>query len=87
MVDEPIAEKPATLQWMRARAAQVWHGLVDVVTPPLCLTCKVPVTSGAALCIACWQKLHFIDDPVCDVMGMPFAYDEGEGAVSPAALG
>lgn len=85
-MDEPIAEKPATLQWMKAGAAQLWHGVVDVVTPPLCLMCKTPVTAGAALCIECWSKLHFIDDPVCDVMGLPFAYDEGEGAVSPAAM-
>ncbi len=34
----------------------------------------------------CWQKLNFIDDPVCAVLGTPFAYDEGEGTVSPAAI-
>ncbi len=46
----------------------------------------MPVTASAALCLECWQKLHFIDEPVCDVLGTPFAYDEGEAAVSPAAL-
>jgi ComF family protein len=34
----------------------------------------------------CWQKLSFIDEPVCDMLGTPFAYDEGAGAVSPAAI-
>ena len=85
MVDEPIAEKPATLQW-KHHAGRLWRGLVDVVTPPLCLACQTPVTSGAALCFECWQKLQFIDEPVCDVLGTPFAYDEGEGSISPAAL-
>jgi ComF family protein len=86
MVDEPIAEKPTLFQQLRALGISAWHGFVDVVTPPLCLSCQMPVTKGAALCLACWQKLHFIDDPVCEVLGTPFAYDEGEGAVSPAAL-
>ena len=63
-----------------------WRKLVDVITPPLCLACQIPVTSGAALCLECWSKLQFIDDPVCAVLGTPFAYDEGEGAVSPAAI-
>jgi ComF family protein len=30
--------------------------------------------------------LQFVDEPVCDVLGLPFPYDEGEGAVSPAAI-
>jgi ComF family protein len=86
MMEEPIAEKPAALQRLKDFCALAWRGLVDVVTPPLCLTCQTPVTTGAALCLACWQELHLIDDPVCDVLGIPFEYDEGEGAISPAAL-
>jgi predicted amidophosphoribosyltransferase len=30
--------------------------------------------------------LRLIDAPVCNVLGIPFAYDQGEGAISPAAL-
>jgi ComF family protein len=30
--------------------------------------------------------LRQIDDPVCEVLGTPFAYDQGRGAVSAAAL-
>jgi ComF family protein len=86
MMDEPIAEMPSRFQRLQAHGQSIWRRLVDVVTPPLCLSCRVPVTEGASLCLACWQKLQFIDDPVCDVLGTPFAYDEGEGAVSPAAI-
>ncbi len=86
MVDEPIAEKTEVIKQAKTFAFAGWEKLVDFLTPPLCLSCQAPVTSGASLCLECWQKLHFVDEPVCDVMGTPFAYDEGEGAVSPAAI-
>jgi ComF family protein len=86
MTEEPIADKAPAFQRLRDAGIGLWRGVVDVVTPPLCLACQTPVTSGAALCLACWQKLNFIDDPVCAVLGAPFAYDEGEGTVSLAAI-
>jgi ComF family protein len=60
--------------------------IVDFITPPLCLACQVPVASGASLCLSCWSALHFIDEPVCDALGTPFEFDEGPGALSPAAI-
>ena len=48
--------------------------------------CRVDVTEGASLCVSCWQALQFLEHPVCDVMGTPFAYDQGEGALSAEAL-
>jgi ComF family protein len=86
MMEEPIAEKPALFQPLKAGLGKLWHTTVDVITPPLCLSCRSPVTRGAALCLQCWQNLHFIEEPVCDAMGAPFAYDEGDGALSPAAI-
>jgi ComF family protein len=86
MMEEPIAENTDMIKRAKHMATHAWAKIVDVLTPPLCLSCQVPVTMGAALCLDCWQKLHFIDDPVCDVLGTPFAYNEGEGAVSPAAI-
>ncbi len=85
-MDEPIAEKSPRFQLLRDGVSALWQRSVDVVTPPLCLTCRAPVTRGAALCIPCWQKLRFIEEPVCDAYGTPFAYDEGEGALSPHAI-
>jgi ComF family protein len=86
MVDEPLAEKADAIKQVKLAGAKGWAKLVDFLTPPHCLSCQTPVTTGAALCFDCWQKLQFIDEPVCDVLGTPFAYDEGEGAVSPAAI-
>lgn len=63
-----------------------WRGLVDFLTPPACLGCRVAVAEPASLCAACWSKLAHIEEPVCAVMGTPFAYDQGDGMLSPAAI-
>ena len=66
--------------------ARLWRGFVDLVTPSLCLGCGKGVSEPASLCLTCWAGLQHLDDPVCDVLGTPFAYDQGEGAVSAAAI-
>ena len=65
---------------------RLWRGFVDLVTPSLCLGCGSGVSEPASLCLHCWAGLQHLDEPVCDVMGTPFAYDQGEGAVSSAAI-
>jgi ComF family protein len=85
-MEEPIADKAQLLQRSVGLAHAVWLDVVDWVTPPLCLHCQTAITRGAALCAICWQKLTFLDEPVCDALGIPFAFDEGEGALSPAAI-
>jgi ComF family protein len=94
-IDEPLQEIADGLQrqrvaalgqrW-RAVALGMWDGFVDLVTPPKCLACRCAVTTGATLCIPCWQTLTFLDEPVCDALGTPFEYDEGDGMLSPAAI-
>ncbi|WP_421696165.1 ComF family protein [Aestuariivirga sp.] len=66
--------------------ARLWRGLVDIVTPSLCLLCNTPLGEPASLCVSCWEKLRHIDDPVCNALGTPFAYDQGSSAVSAQAL-
>jgi ComF family protein len=65
---------------------RLWRTVVDTVTPPRCLACHAEITGAASLCIACWQQLKLIEEPVCNVLGTPFAYEQGVGAVSAAAL-
>jgi ComF family protein len=86
MSDEPIAEKARLIQRGAAVLAALWGRGVDLLTPPLCLACSASIAQGAALCVPCWQKLQQIGPPVCDALGTPFAYDEGEGALSAAAI-
>ena len=69
-------------QWPR----RLWRGMVDLLTPSLCLGCGAPLHAEASLCVACWNRLRHLDEPVCDALGTPFAYDQGEGALSAAAL-
>jgi ComF family protein len=71
---------------MAKRLRPAWRSIVDFLVPPRCLACRSFVAEGSAVCVACWAKLHLIEAPVCDVLGTPFAYDPGEGAISPAAL-
>jgi len=73
-------------QRVSVAARRSLHAFVDWLTPPKCLLCRKDVQGDASLCLSCWQGLHFIDEPVCDALGTPFAYDEGEGALSPAAI-
>lgn len=66
--------------------ARLWRGVVDLLAPSLCLGCGTAVGEPASLCVACWANLQHLDDPVCDALGTPFAYDQGPRAVSATAL-
>ena len=70
----------------KAWGRRFWRSLIDFLVPPKCLVCREAVLEPASLCLSCWENLKHIDIPYCNVLGTPFAYDQGEGAVSPAAL-
>jgi ComF family protein len=70
----------------KAASRAAWTKLVDFIVPPKCLACRAELSQGASICAGCWQRLHFIEAPVCDILGTPFPYDPGPGAVSPAAI-
>lgn len=69
-----------------ALAAGLGKSVIRLVMPPLCISCRSPVARDHALCTECWSKLSFIESPLCDRLGIPFPYDQGEGAVSAAAI-
>lgn len=73
--------------------AQISDGLsllgrwgLDWLIPPQCLACRSEVAAASGLCVTCWSKLSFIESPFCEKLAIPFPYDQGEGAVSAAAL-
>jgi len=66
----------------KALAAQ----LVETVLPAQCISCFQLAGRPGRLCAACWDQLSFIDQPLCDRLGIPFAFDPGEGIVSAKAL-
>ncbi|MES2906339.1 MAG: ComF family protein [Pseudomonadota bacterium] len=53
--------------------------------PPTCSGCGQRV-AAAALCPACWKKLHFISKPFCHKYAVPFAYEAAPDTLSPEAL-
>lgn len=60
---------------------------LDLVYPPVCMSCRAATGSHAALCPRCWTAIRFIEKPVCDRLGTPFAYDLGiPGLLSPEAM-
>src|SRR5690606_19562233 len=61
------------------------HLALDVALPAMCVACGEPV-SGEGVCAACWARLSFIAPPYCPRLGIPFAYDPGEGLLSTQAL-
>lgn len=58
----------------------------DAIWPAICLACENPVNQQGSLCAGCWGEMRFIDRPYCEVMGSPFTYDLGEGALSAEAI-
>jgi ComF family protein len=59
---------------------------LDWLIPPQCLGCHAEAAEASSLCAVCWSKLAFIEAPFCDRLAIPFAYEQGEGAVSAQAL-
>lgn len=60
--------------------------LLDFIYPPCCCGCGVRTASHSALCPACWSQMRFIERPFCEVLGIPFSYDPGEGMVCAEAI-
>ncbi len=54
--------------------------------PPVCPGCRKQVREPGTLCPACWPEIRFIEPPLCQVLGTPFAFEVGDQAVSPAAI-
>jgi ComF family protein len=73
---------------MKAREAVSWlaGAALDIVMPPLCLSCAAGTDRVGGLCPGCWSKLSFIDEPRCAMWGEPLAYDAGEGVMSARAI-
>ena len=57
-------------------------GLADALVPATCLCCERRVVAAGTACPECWCELRFIERPYCEVLGTPFTYDLGPGALS-----
>lgn len=73
-------------------AARLFHAikpvatkLVDAVLPSQCVHCHDFVAHPGLVCGACWSELSFIEAPLCDHLGTPFAFDPGPDVLSDEA--
>ena len=62
------------------------RAVADTAIPPGCLACEGRVDVPGTVCAPCWTSLRFIDRPYCEVLGLPFAFDLGPGALSAEAI-
>jgi ComF family protein len=60
--------------------------IIDFALPPRCAGCGAITDAPHRFCLGCWQMLTFIGPPCCERCGLPFAYDQGEGAECGACL-
>lgn len=64
----------------------ILKNVLDAVVPSSCVRCASRTAEHGALCPHCWNQAHFVERPYCQVLGTPFSYDQGGGAISTAAL-
>ncbi len=62
------------------------NALADLLFPPICAGCGIRSDRHGGVCAECWTRLRFIERPLCDVMGTPFAFSMGDGIVSAEAI-
>jgi ComF family protein len=60
--------------------------VLDFLFPPLCATCRAPVSEAHNLCSQCWSRISFLSEPLCSVCGFPFEFDAGSGNVCGSCL-
>jgi ComF family protein len=54
------------------------RAVLDLLLPPSCVLCAVPVAAPGLLCAACFARTGFISEPCCVRCGVPFA-SAGQG--------
>lgn len=85
-------DAPAAHEWATAlasgalrRARRGVGHVVDLVLPPLALDRGEP-SQSPGLSVRAWERIRFIDGPVCDRCGVPFEHDQGPRALCPNCL-
>jgi ComF family protein len=70
---DPVHEASTFAQMARRGG----RALLDVMFPPLCITCHRPVAEPHNLCAMCWNEVSFLEGPECAQCGLPFDIDPG----------
>ena len=49
-----------------------WRTFINTLLPPRCLKCGKVLSLQNGLCADCFNKIHFISEPICHRCGRPF---------------
>ena len=67
---------------VRPVAHALGHAALDLLLPPVCVTCDAAVDRQGQLCADCFRAIAFVTAPICGRCGVPF-----HNAASAGALG
>lgn len=81
-----ISDVGQTPSFFKRSFGRVGQLFVDLVLPPTCIACRMPIGMQGGLCANCWAGAGFIERPFCERLGTPFPSDHGGALISPAAL-
>jgi len=76
----------SVLKRMRFKRFGGARALADFLVPPVCLSCDAHVSHQGMVCASCWDEISFLEQPWCEVLGTPFSYELGAGALSAHAI-
>jgi ComF family protein len=62
-------------------ARQGLASALNLVFPPLCVSCRGRVAEAHSLCANCWSRISFIEGSICACCGTPFEVDPGEETI------
>lgn len=77
-----VRRGPAAVAGLRRALA----ACADLIVPPCCVVRRARIGEHHLLCAHCWKDVHFVQPPLCDVLGIPLPFDTGERMVSAAAV-
>jgi ComF family protein len=70
------AEEPDFLARWKPKAQAAWRAGLDLLFPPQTID-SGPRPLAGGFSAEAWSRIRFLDGPVCDGCGVPFAYDPG----------
>lgn len=68
------------------KRAGILKNVFEMLVPSSCIRCTARTAEQGGLCPSCWNQAQFIERPYCEILGQPFSHDQGEGALSAAAI-
>ncbi len=86
MQNSTLRVKEQDINSWKKISAKVKNQAIGFIYPPICIHCYEPIVEAQSLCATCWSRLRAINEPLCPVLGLPFAVDLGPDALCAQAI-